>query len=101
MDLEDKGLLVAAGGTGLGWTTSLAMAPLAPQITVNAVAPGAAMKRWFPNPTEQDIRRIRGGAPLKRFSELDDAAAAVVMAARNDSMTGQIVTGDAGTSLVR
>jgi 3-oxoacyl-[acyl-carrier protein] reductase len=81
-------------------TRCLAVA-LAPEITVNAVAPGSMLTRWVPNRSEEDIRRTREGAPLKRFSELDDVAAAVIMAARNDSMTGQIVTVDAGVSLTR
>lgn len=80
------------------FTRCLAVA-LAPEITVNAVAPGAMLTRWFPNPTDEDIRRTKESAPLKRFSELDDVAAAVVMVARNDSMTGQIVTVDAGMTL--
>jgi 3-oxoacyl-[acyl-carrier protein] reductase len=81
-------------------TRCLAVA-LAPEITVNAVAPGAMLTRWVPNRTEEDIKRTREGAPLKRYSELEDVAAAVVMVAKNDSMTGQIVAVDAGVSLAR
>ncbi len=81
-------------------TRCLAVA-LAPEITVNAVAPGAMLTRWVPNRSEEDVRRTRDGAPLKRFSELDDVAAAVVMVAKNDSMTGEIMTVDAGVSLTR
>ncbi len=81
-------------------TRCLAVA-LAPEITVNAVAPGAMLTRWVPNRSEDDIRRTREGAPLRRFSELDDVAAAIIMVAKNDSMTGQIVAVDAGVSLAR
>jgi hypothetical protein len=38
---------------------------------------------------------------LKQLSKLEDVAAAVIMVASNDSMTGQIVTVDAGVSLAR
>ena len=81
-------------------TRCLAVA-LAPQITVNAVAPGAMLTRWHPNPTEELMGGLRDAAPLKKLSELEDVAAAVSMVARNDSMTGQIVTVDAGVSLAR
>jgi 3-oxoacyl-[acyl-carrier protein] reductase len=95
-------------GSSIGYSVSKAAvvhltrclaAALAPEITVNAVAPGAMLTRWVPNRTEEDIQRTRDRAPLKRFSELDDVAAAVLMVARNDSMTGQIVTVDAGMTL--
>jgi NAD(P)-dependent dehydrogenase (short-subunit alcohol dehydrogenase family) len=73
---------------------------LAPSITVNMVSPGSMLTRWVPNRTEESIRRTIDSAPLKRFSELEDVAAAVLMVAKNDSMTGQVVVVDAGVSLV-
>jgi 3-oxoacyl-[acyl-carrier protein] reductase len=73
---------------------------LAPEITVNCVAPGAMLTRWVPNRTEEDIRKTKDRAPLKRVSELEDVAAAVLAAAKNDSMTGQVVTVDAGLTLL-
>ena len=82
----------------LSWCLAKA---LAPEITVNVVAPGSMLTRWVPNITEEMIQKAIEGAPLKRYSELEDVAAAVLMVAKNDSMTGQVVTVDAGVTLVR
>lgn len=73
---------------------------VAPEITVNAVAPGSMLTRWVPNRTQANIDETIARAPLKRFSELEDVAAAIVMVAKNDSMTGEIVSVDAGVSLI-
>ena len=82
------------------FTRCLAVA-VAPQITVNAVAPGAMLTRWHPDLTEEIVGGLRDAAPLKKLSALEDVAATVIMVARNDSMTGQVVTVDAGVSLAR
>jgi len=74
---------------------------VAPEITVNVVAPGAMLTRWVPNITEESKQQTIEGSPLKRYSELEDVAAAVLMVAKNDSMTGQVVTVDAGVCLVK
>jgi 3-oxoacyl-[acyl-carrier protein] reductase len=58
------------------------------------------LTRWVPNRTDEDIRKTKERAPLKRVSELDDVAAAVLAVAKNDSMTGQVVTVDAGLTLL-
>jgi 3-oxoacyl-[acyl-carrier protein] reductase len=84
--------------THFSWCLSKA---LAPEITVNVVAPGAMLTRWVPNLTEERKKKTIEGAPLKRYSELEDVASAILMVCRNDSMTGQIVTVDAGLTLVR
>jgi 3-oxoacyl-[acyl-carrier protein] reductase len=73
---------------------------VAPEITVNVVAPGAMLTRWVPDITEEQIERTIQGNPLKRYAELEDVAAAILMVAKNDSMTGQVVTVDAGAYLV-
>ena len=73
---------------------------VAPEITVNVVAPGAMLTRWWPNLTEEAIQKTIDGNPLKRYSELEDVVAAILMVAKNDSMTGQVVTVDAGAYLV-
>ena len=74
---------------------------LAPEITVNLVAPGAMLTRWVPNLTEEKKQQTIEGSPLKRYSELEDVAAAVLMVAKNDSMTGEIVKVDAGLCLIK
>ncbi len=74
---------------------------VAPEITVNLVAPGAMLTRWVPNLTEERKQRTIEGNPLKRYSELEDVAAAILMVAKNDSMTGEVVKVDAGACLVK
>jgi 3-oxoacyl-[acyl-carrier protein] reductase len=73
---------------------------VAPEITVNVVAPGAMLTRWVPNITEEQIQSTIERNPLKRYPELDDVAAAILMVTQNDSMTGQVVTVDAGACLI-
>jgi len=79
-------------------TRGLALA-LAPDIKVNAVAPGLLITRWGALHSEEAIQRMTQAAPLKRVASLEDTAAAYVMLARNDSLTGQVITIDAGQSL--
>jgi 3-oxoacyl-[acyl-carrier protein] reductase len=94
-----------AGGSSLAYTVSkaaetqltrgLAMA-LAPEITVNAIAPGLIDTRWGRAWGEDALKRGIEGAPLKRLPTLEDCAAAVLMMIKNDSMTGQSIVVDAG-----
>jgi 3-oxoacyl-[acyl-carrier protein] reductase len=97
-------------GSSIGYATSKAALThfsrclakgLAPTITVNVVAPGAMLTRWYPNITEEQIQSTIEGSPLKRYAALEDVAAAILMVAKNDSMTGQVVVVDAGATLVR
>ncbi len=93
------------GGSSLAYTVSkaaetqltrgLAMA-LAPEITVNAIAPGLIDTRWGRAWGEEALRRGIEGSLLKRLASLEDCAAAVLMMVKNDSMTGQSIVVDAG-----
>jgi 3-oxoacyl-[acyl-carrier protein] reductase len=93
------------GGSSLAYTVSkaaetqltraLAMA-LAPEITVNAIAPGLLATRWGQAWGDESLQRGAAEAPLKRLPTLEDCAAAVLMMIKNDSMTGQSVVVDAG-----
>jgi 3-oxoacyl-[acyl-carrier protein] reductase/pteridine reductase len=67
---------------------------LAPEITVNSVAPGTIQ---FPGelPDEDYIRR----APLRKTGSGDDIAAAVLFFARADFVTGQVLVVDGGRTL--
>lgn len=94
-----------AGGSSLPYSVSkgaetmltraLALA-LAPEITVNAVAPGLIDTRWGRAWGATDFEKAAQDAPLKRLPSLEDCAAAVVMLAKNDSMTGQSIAVDGG-----
>jgi 3-oxoacyl-[acyl-carrier protein] reductase len=69
---------------------------LAPEITVNAIAPGLLDTRWGRARGNQLIENTIEAALLKRLPSLEDCAAAVVMLVKNDSMTGQSIVVDAG-----
>jgi 3-oxoacyl-[acyl-carrier protein] reductase/pteridine reductase len=67
---------------------------LAPEITVNSVAPGTIQ---FPGelPDEDYIRH----APLKKTGTGDDIAEAALFLARSDFITGQVLVVDGGRTL--
>lgn len=71
---------------------------LAPEIRVNAVAPGTVLP---PESYDGDkLARLAARAPLGRIGEADDVARAVVFLAQNDYLTGQTITVDGGRSRV-
>jgi 3-oxoacyl-[acyl-carrier protein] reductase/pteridine reductase len=67
---------------------------LAPEITVNSVAPGTIL---FPGdaPDEEFVRR----APLQKTGTGEDIAGAVVFLAKAEFITGQVLVVDGGRSL--
>jgi len=69
---------------------------LAPDIRVNSVAPGLLLTRWVAGFSEQQLAATQSKALLKKATDLADTAAAFVMLAKNTSMTGQVLTVDAG-----
>jgi 3-oxoacyl-[acyl-carrier protein] reductase len=79
-------------------TRCLAVA-LAPAIRVNAVAPGLLPTRWNANFTEERLQQVTRQTPLQKVTDLEDTAAVYVMLARNESMTGEVITVDAGLML--
>lgn len=70
----------------------------APEITVNAVAPGLVL----PPPGRDDayLERLVHTVPLKRHGEPEEVAAAIAFLARSDFLTGQIIYVDGGRHLV-
>lgn len=79
-------------------TKCLAMA-VAPEIQVNAIAPGLMETRWGALWGEEAIERSRADALLKRLPSLDDVALAAVTLVKSESMTGQNVVVDGGRLL--
>jgi 3-oxoacyl-[acyl-carrier protein] reductase len=79
-------------------TRCLAVA-LAPTIRVNAVAPGVLTTRWNINFSAERLQQITQQTPLRKVTDLEDTAAVYVMLARNESITGEIITVDAGVTL--
>ncbi len=77
-------------------TKALALA-LAPQVRVNAIAPGAVLK-----PDDWDDERwdkLISALPLQRGGSVEDVAEAVLFCLRSEFMTGQVLVLDGGRSL--
>lgn len=78
---------------------------LAPEVRVNAVAPGWMEGRWMQSALGADYDRLmerRGKrTPLRRVATPDDVAQTIVsLVAENDFVTGQVVVIDGGYSIV-
>lgn len=100
--------LRASGGSSIAYSVSKAAlihltkclaTALAPDIRVNAVAPGLMRTRWLAHFSEAQIAAAVEQAPLKKTADLDETADAYLMLAKNTSMTGQVISVDGGISL--
>jgi 3-oxoacyl-[acyl-carrier protein] reductase len=80
-------------------TKCLAFA-LAPEIRVNAVAPGLVVTRWWDHASEEELNQMRASFPLKRAVEAEEVATAALELIRNDAITGQTLAQDAGFLLL-
>lgn len=70
---------------------------LAPEVRVNAVAPGTVLPP--PEMTPEEIARARAGIPLGRLGDPADVARAVVYLAQADWVTGEELLVDGGHTL--
>jgi pteridine reductase len=87
--------LVSKGGI-ITLTKALAM-DLAPDVRVNAVAPGAALlpDDWTP----EQVARATRNVPLQRLGRPEDVAQAVLYLAQADYVTGVVLPVDGGRHL--
>ena len=76
---------------------------LAPEITVNAIAPGPFESKMMAATLEAFGEQIAAGAPLKRIGRPDDmAGAAIFLASRAGAyLTGAVIPVDGGMSALR
>jgi 3-oxoacyl-[acyl-carrier protein] reductase len=79
-------------------TRCLALA-LAPDIRVNAVAPGLVVTRWWGHASEEQLSTMASSMPLKRSVAPDEVASTTLELIRNDSITGQTIALDSGALL--
>ncbi|MCC7304321.1 SDR family oxidoreductase [bacterium] len=96
------------GGSSVGYAVSKAAMnsftrtlakSVAPDIQVNAVAPGYVKTRVYDNQPEEKIKNWLNGTLLKRWVTLEEVAEAFIFLAKNDAMTGQILYIDGGFTL--
>jgi 3-oxoacyl-[acyl-carrier protein] reductase len=80
-----------------GLTRSLARA-LAPEVRVNAVAPGAVATRWWAG-RESDIAAVDRRTLIGHTATPEDVAEAVVALVQQESVTGQVLRVDGGETL--
>lgn len=72
---------------------------VAPNIQVNAVAPGFVKTRNYDKMTPEQITTFLEQTYLKRWVTEDEIADAFIFLAKNDAMTGQVIYVDAGFTL--
>lgn len=82
----------------MGLTRCLAVA-LAPDILVNAIAPGRLPTRWGTAFGDDSNQEYIDQALTHHLVEVDEAADALLSLARNDSITGQVLVIDGGAFL--
>lgn len=77
-------------------TKTLAKA-LAPEVTVNAIAPGPILRP--PELTGEEEKEVMENTPLKKWGGPEEIAKAVIYLLESDFITGQILTVDGGRSI--
>lgn len=83
-------------------TVALARA-LAPEIRVNAVAPGFIDTRWFEQLGHYEVikQMSADAAPLKKVCQPEDVAKVIVDLVTSDLITGQVLVIDGGMTIAR
>jgi NAD(P)-dependent dehydrogenase (short-subunit alcohol dehydrogenase family) len=69
---------------------------LAPDICVNAIAPGLLLTRWHANTSAERVADIKTSAVLHREVNIEGCAAMYIAVLKNDNITGQTITVDSG-----
>jgi len=72
---------------------------LAPDIKVNAIAPGAMLEPPDVTWTEEQKNKVISSIPLNRMGSEKDISEAVKFLAKSNYITGQIIKVDGGRSL--
>jgi pteridine reductase len=82
---------------GLAHLTRILARALAPEVRVNAIAPGTVLPPE--DAPEDEIRRDRERTPLQRLGSPADVAGALLYLVRSDFVTGDILLVDGGRML--
>ena len=91
--------IYSAAKAGLEAVTKGLARELAPEIKVNAIAPGAMLEPPDVTWTEEQKNKVIESIPLKRMGSEKDIANAVKFLANSEYITGQIIKVDGGRSL--
>lgn len=84
----------------INFTKTLANAG-APNVLVNAVAPGKTRTPYYDQFDERYREELTSTTPIKRFVSVDEIAETFLFIAKNDGMTGEVIVVDGGFSLKR
>jgi len=97
---QGSNLVYAASKSGLVNLTKSLARGLAPQVRVNAVAPGPTLTSWIDKHPESRKQATINRSYLKRYSTPDDVAQAVLfLCAGAPMITGQTIIVDGGFTL--
>ena len=91
--------IYSAAKAGLESITKGLARELAPDIKVNAIAPGAMLEPPDVTWTEEQKSKVISSIPLNRMGSVEDISEAVKFLAKSNYITGQIIKVDGGRSL--
>ena len=91
--------IYAAAKGGLESITKVLARELAPDVNVNAIAPGAMLEPPDVTWTEEQKEKVIANIPLKKMGCEKDIASTVKFVVGSKYMTGQIIKVDGGRSL--
>lgn len=94
-----RSVVYAASKAGLNSFTKTLAKMVAPNIQVNAVAPGFVKTRNYDKMSQEQIQTYLDQTYLKRWVTEDEIADAFIFLAKNDAMTGQVIYVDGGFTL--
>jgi 3-oxoacyl-[acyl-carrier protein] reductase len=94
-----RSVVYASSKAGLNSFSKTLAKMVAPNIQVNAVAPGFVKTRNYDKMTPEQITNFMEQTYLKRWVTEDEIADAFIFLAKNDAMTGQVIYVDAGFTL--
>jgi len=94
-----RSVVYASSKAGLNSFSKTLAKMVAPEIQVNAVAPGFVKTRNYDKMTQEQIDSFIAQTYLKRWVTEDEIADAFIFLAKNDAMTGQVIYVDAGFTL--
>lgn len=89
--------LYLASKYGLHGITQILAAELAPEVTVNSIAPGLVVAP--PDFSETDVRNLTARIPLGRQAGVDEIASDVLHLVKSESKTGAVLITDGGSGL--